>query len=50
MGLNRFMCVMMVVFIIVNCIMINFDIIFVVIDSEDFSLNIDEWEEEKIEE
>lgn len=41
---------MMVVFITVNCITINPDIIFAATDSEDSSLNTDEWEEEKTEE
>lgn len=41
---------MMVVFITANCITINPDIIFAAIDSEDSSLNTDEWEEEKTEE
>lgn len=41
---------MMVVFIIANCITINPDIIFAATDSEDSSLNTDEWEEEKTEE
>lgn len=41
---------MMVVFITANCITINPDIIFAATDSEDSSLNTDEWEEEKIEE
>nr|WP_245183155.1 actin assembly-inducing protein ActA [Listeria monocytogenes] len=41
---------MMVVFITANCITINPDIIFAATDSEDFSLNTDEWEEEKTEE
>ncbi|WP_181338364.1 actin assembly-inducing protein ActA [Listeria monocytogenes] len=50
MGLNRFMRAMMVVFITANCITINPDIIFAATDSEDSSLNTDEWEEEKIEE
>ncbi|MBO8937324.1 actin assembly-inducing protein ActA [Listeria monocytogenes] len=50
MGLNRFMRAMMVVFITANCITINPDIIFAATDSEDFSLNTDEWEEEKTEE
>ncbi|EAE2624152.1 actin assembly-inducing protein ActA [Listeria monocytogenes] len=50
MGLNRFMRAMMVVFITANCITINPDIIFAVTDSEDSSLNTDEWEEEKTEE
>ncbi|HGM4085614.1 TPA: actin assembly-inducing protein ActA [Listeria monocytogenes] len=50
MGLNRFMRAMMVVFIIANCITINPDIIFAATDSEDSSLNTDEWEEEKTEE
>ncbi|EAC9042723.1 actin assembly-inducing protein ActA [Listeria monocytogenes] len=50
MGLNRFMRAMMVVFITANCITINPDIIFAAIDSEDSSLNTDEWEEEKTEE
>ncbi|KHK08039.1 actin assembly-inducing protein ActA [Listeria monocytogenes] len=50
MGLNRFMRAMMVVFITANCIMINPDIIFAATDSEDSSLNTDEWEEEKTEE
>ncbi|EAE1813592.1 actin assembly-inducing protein ActA [Listeria monocytogenes] len=50
MGLNRFMRAMMVVFITVNCITINPDIIFAATDSEDSSLNTDEWEEEKTEE
>ncbi|EAG5438516.1 actin assembly-inducing protein ActA [Listeria monocytogenes] len=50
MGLNRFMRAMMVVFITTNCITINPDIIFAATDSEDSSLNTDEWEEEKTEE
>ncbi|EPU3390794.1 actin assembly-inducing protein ActA [Listeria monocytogenes] len=50
MGLNRFMRAMMVVFITANCITINPDIIFAATDSEDSSLNTDEWEEEKMEE
>lgn len=50
MGLNRFMRAMMVVFITANCITINPDIIFAATDSEDSSLNTDEWEEEKTEE
>ncbi|EAF3626286.1 actin assembly-inducing protein ActA [Listeria monocytogenes] len=50
MGLNRFMHAMMVVFITANCITINPDIIFAMTDSEDSSLNTDEWEEEKTEE
>ncbi|HAJ9399846.1 TPA: actin assembly-inducing protein ActA [Listeria monocytogenes] len=50
MGLNRFMRAMMVVFITANCIAINPDIIFAATDSEDSSLNTDEWEEEKTEE
>ncbi|EJA7877251.1 TPA: actin assembly-inducing protein ActA [Listeria monocytogenes] len=50
MGLNRFMPAMMVVFITANCITINPDIIFAATDSEDSSLNTDEWEEEKTEE
>ncbi|EMY5048133.1 actin assembly-inducing protein ActA [Listeria monocytogenes] len=50
MGLNRFMRAMMVVFITANCITINPDIIFATTDSEDSSLNTDEWEEEKTEE
>ncbi|EOY2824309.1 actin assembly-inducing protein ActA [Listeria monocytogenes] len=50
MGLNRFMRAMMVVFITANCITINPDIIFAMTDSEDSSLNTDEWEEEKTEE
>ncbi|EHD1580351.1 actin assembly-inducing protein ActA [Listeria monocytogenes] len=50
MGLNRFMRAMMVVFITANCITINPDIIFAATDSEDSSLNTDEWEEGKIEE
>ncbi|EHD1643446.1 actin assembly-inducing protein ActA [Listeria monocytogenes] len=50
MGLNRFMRAMMVVFITANCITINPDIIFAATDSEDSSLNTDEWEEEKAEE
>ncbi|HCW3283331.1 TPA: actin assembly-inducing protein ActA [Listeria monocytogenes] len=50
MGLNRFMLAMMVVFITANCITINPDIIFAATDSEDSSLNTDEWEEEKTEE
>ncbi|EIE3773014.1 actin assembly-inducing protein ActA [Listeria monocytogenes] len=51
MGLNRFMrAMMMVVFITANCITINPDIIFAATDSEDSSLNTDEWEEEKTEE
>ncbi|KSZ45234.1 actin assembly-inducing protein ActA [Listeria monocytogenes] len=50
MGLNRFMRAMMVVFITANCIKINPDIIFAATDSEDSSLNTDEWEEEKTEE
>nr|ABC40857.1 ActA [Listeria monocytogenes] len=50
MGLNRFMRAMMVVFITANCITINPDIIFAATDSEDPSLNTDEWEEEKTEE
>lgn len=41
---------MMVVFITTNCITINPDIIFAATDSEDSSLNTDEWEEEKTEE
>lgn len=41
---------MMVVFITANCITINPDIIFAATDSEDSSLNTDEWEEEKTEE
>ncbi|OFF67095.1 actin assembly-inducing protein [Listeria monocytogenes] len=41
---------MMVVFITANCITINPDIIFAATDSEDSSLNTDEWEEEKMEE
>lgn len=41
---------MMVVFITANCITINPDIIFAMTDSEDSSLNTDEWEEEKTEE
>lgn len=41
---------MMVVFITANCITINPDIIFATTDSEDSSLNTDEWEEEKTEE
>ncbi|OFF50468.1 actin assembly-inducing protein [Listeria monocytogenes] len=41
---------MMVVFITANCITINPDIIFAAADSEDSSLNTDEWEEEKTEE
>lgn len=41
---------MMVVFITANCITINPDIIFAATDSEDSSLNTDEWEEEKKEE
>ncbi|ENI8219602.1 actin assembly-inducing protein ActA [Listeria monocytogenes] len=45
MGLNRFMRAMMVVFITANCITINPDIIFAATDSEDSSLNTDEWEE-----
>jgi len=49
-GLNRFMRAMMVVFITANCITINPDIIFAATDSEDSSLNTDEWEEEKTEE
>ncbi|HAM1000039.1 TPA: actin assembly-inducing protein ActA [Listeria monocytogenes] len=49
MGLNRFMRAMMVVFITANCITINPDIIFAATDSEDSSLNTDEWEEEKTE-
>lgn len=40
----------MVVFITANCITINPDIIFATTDSEDSSLNTDEWEEEKTEE
>lgn len=40
----------MVVFITANCITINPDIIFAATDSEDSSLNTDEWEEEKTEE
>ncbi|HAM0964159.1 TPA: actin assembly-inducing protein ActA [Listeria monocytogenes] len=47
MGLNRFMRAMMVVFITANCITINPDIIFAATDSEDSSLNTDEWEEEE---
>ncbi|TYV30637.1 actin assembly-inducing protein ActA [Listeria monocytogenes] len=50
MGLNRFMRAMMVVFITANCITINPDIIFAATDSENSSLNTDEWEEEKTEE
>ncbi|HDU3339352.1 TPA: actin assembly-inducing protein ActA [Listeria monocytogenes] len=50
MGLNRFMRAMMVVFITANCITINPDIMFAATDSEDSSLNTDEWEEEKTEE
>ncbi|EAG1638988.1 actin assembly-inducing protein ActA [Listeria monocytogenes] len=50
MGLNRFMRAMMVVFITANCITINPDIIFAATDSEDSSLNTDEWKEEKTEE
>ncbi|EBB5847676.1 actin assembly-inducing protein ActA [Listeria monocytogenes] len=50
MGLNRFMRAMMVVFITANCITINPDIIFAATDSEESSLNTDEWEEEKTEE
>nr|ABC40914.2 ActA [Listeria monocytogenes] len=51
MGLNRFMRAMMVVFITANCItVIAADIIFAATDSEDSSLNTDEWEEEKTEE
>lgn len=50
MGLNRFMRAMMVVFITANCITINPDIIFAATDSEDSSLNTDEWEEKKTEE
>ncbi|ECR8430237.1 actin assembly-inducing protein ActA [Listeria monocytogenes] len=50
MGLNRFMRAMMVVFITANCITINPDIIFAATDSEDSSVNTDEWEEEKTEE
>ncbi|EDH3594222.1 actin assembly-inducing protein ActA [Listeria monocytogenes] len=50
MGLNRFMRAMMVVFITANCITINPDIIFAATDSEDSSLNTDEWEEGKTEE
>nr|ABC40874.1 ActA [Listeria monocytogenes] len=50
MGLNRFMRAMMVVFITANCITINPDIIFAATDSEDSSLNTDEWGEEKTEE
>ncbi|EAE9054995.1 actin assembly-inducing protein ActA [Listeria monocytogenes] len=50
MGLNRFMRAMMLVFITANCITINPDIIFAATDSEDSSLNTDEWEEEKTEE
>nr|ABC40844.1 ActA [Listeria monocytogenes] len=50
MGLNRFMRAMMVVFITANCITINPGIIFAATDSEDSSLNTDEWEEEKTEE
>ncbi|ELK7845828.1 actin assembly-inducing protein ActA [Listeria monocytogenes] len=50
MGLNRFMRAMLVVFITANCITINPDIIFAATDSEDSSLNTDEWEEEKTEE
>ncbi|EHR4273258.1 actin assembly-inducing protein ActA [Listeria monocytogenes] len=50
MGLNRFMRAMMVVFITANCITINPDIIFAATDSEDSSLNTNEWEEEKTEE
>ncbi|EAG5353691.1 actin assembly-inducing protein ActA [Listeria monocytogenes] len=50
MGLNRFMRAIMVVFITANCITINPDIIFATTDSEDSSLNTDEWEEEKTEE
>ncbi|EAG5852752.1 actin assembly-inducing protein [Listeria monocytogenes] len=50
MGLNRFMRAMMVVFNTANCITINPDIIFAATDSEDSSLNTDEWEEEKTEE
>ncbi|EPO6127477.1 actin assembly-inducing protein ActA [Listeria monocytogenes] len=50
MGLNRFMRAMMVVFITANCITINPDIIFAATDSEDSSMNTDEWEEEKTEE
>nr|ABC40905.1 ActA [Listeria monocytogenes] len=50
MGLNRFMRAMMVVFITANCITINPDIIFAATDSEDSSLNTDEWEGEKTEE
>ncbi|EHQ7234468.1 actin assembly-inducing protein ActA [Listeria monocytogenes] len=50
MGLNRFMRAMMVVFITANYITINPDIIFAATDSEDSSLNTDEWEEEKTEE
>nr|ABC40826.2 ActA [Listeria monocytogenes] len=50
MGLNRFMRAMMVVFITANCITVNPDIIFAATDSEDSSLNTDEWEEEKTEE
>nr|ABC40821.1 ActA [Listeria monocytogenes] len=50
MGLNRFMRAMMVVFITANCITINPDTIFAATDSEDSSLNTDEWEEEKTEE
>ncbi|EAC2631892.1 actin assembly-inducing protein ActA [Listeria monocytogenes] len=50
MGLNRFVRAMMVVFITANCITINPDIIFAATDSEDSSLNTDEWEEEKTEE
>lgn len=41
---------MMVVFITANCTTINPDIIFAATDSEDSSLNTDEWEEEKTEE
>ncbi|OFG12703.1 actin assembly-inducing protein [Listeria monocytogenes] len=41
---------MMVVFITANCITINPDIIFAATDSEDSSLNTDEWEEGKTEE
>lgn len=44
------MLAMMVVFITANCITINPDIIFAATDSEDSSLNTDEWEEEKTEE
>lgn len=50
MRLNRFMRAMIVVFVTANCIAINPDIIFATTDSEDSSLNTDEWEDEKTEE